>query len=142
METSELIELGYLEPMSEKAEELLQELIVGKSYSVSPDAPFPAELMESVAKIVIDVAVVNTQIRAFHVSPLYEGHLYMLQVQDKKQQTVADVMMTTTKAKSTLTIDSVIVAFKAGAVIARHEELEEQSAVFVGEMEEAEEAQG
>lgn len=142
MEASELIELGYLEPMSEKAEELLNDLIVGKNYTVSPESPFPAELMESVAKIVIDVAVVNTQIRAFHVSPLYEGHLYMLQVQDKKQQTVADVMMTTSKAKSTLTIESVIVAFKAGAVIARHEELEEQSAVFIGEMEETEEAQG
>ena len=65
METSELIELGYLEPMSEKAEELLHELIVGKSYSVSPDVPFQAELIESVAKIVIDVAVVNTQIDNF-----------------------------------------------------------------------------
>lgn len=140
MEQNELMVLDYLEDMDNKVVEILTPLIVGNSYEVTKEQPFPNELMRLTAQVVIDVAVVNeTNIKAFHGVPMIEGHMYMLDMQDKNQQTVASVMMLTTRAKSRITVDEVYVAFKKGAIIGRMEEMEQQSVVFEAE---AEEAQG
>lgn len=134
MVETNLIALQYLDEMAEKVESVLTSHVVGESFSVSKEQPFPQELMRQTAQVVIDVAVVNeTGINAFHVVPLVEGHLYMLDVQDKKQQTVASVIYSTSKAKSRITIEDVLVAFKSGAIIGRYEELQEEQSAPVEE---------
>lgn len=139
MEQTNLVALQYLDEMAEKVVEVLKSHVVGETFTVSKEQPFPQDLMRQTAQVVIDVAVVNeTGINAFHVVPLVEGHLYMLDVQDKKQQTVASVIYSTKRAKANITIEDVLVAFKSGAIIGRYEELlEEQSAPVEEELVEA-----
>lgn len=139
MEQTNLVALQYLDEMAEKVVEVLKSHVVGETFTVSKEQPFPQDLMRQTAQVVIDVAVVNeTGINAFHVVPLVEGHLYMLDVQDKKQQTVASVIYSTKRAKANITIEDVLVAFKSGAIIGRYEELlEEQYAPVEEELVEA-----
>lgn len=119
-------ELNYLDEMGEKALELLKKEFLNNSYPVSPEAPFPMEVMELGARMMIQVAVVNTPIRAFHVEPLIEGHLYLLNIQDKNNNTVADVIFFGEKEHEQLTIEDVIVTYKPGAILYRYEELEKE----------------
>lgn len=127
MEENQLIALDYLEEMGDKVVEILSPQLIGQSFEVTKEQPFPISLMEQVANLVIGVAVENTELRAFHVAPLIEGDLYMLDVQDKNQNSVATVMLITNKAKSRITIEDILVTFKKGAIIYRHEELLEQA---------------
>lgn len=127
MEVNELIELEYLESMSEKATEILTKHVVGKEYLLPEGALISQELIEDVAQIVIDVSVANTAIRGFHVLPYVEGHLIMVDVQDKNQQTVASVVVLMTSDENKITVDDVVVAFKTGAILARHQELMEEA---------------
>lgn len=127
MEENQLIALDYLEEMGDKVVEILSPQLIGQSFEVTKEQPFPISLMEQVANLVIGVAVENTELRAFHVAPLIEGDLYMLDVQDKNQNSVATVMLITNKAKSRISIEDILVTFKKGAIIYRHEELLEQA---------------
>lgn len=127
MEENQLIALDYLEEMGDKVVEILSPQLIGQSFEVTKEQPFPISLMEQVANLVIGVAVENTELRAFHVAPLIEGDLYLLDVQDKNQNSVATVMLITNKAKSRITIEDILVTFKKGAIIYRHEELLEQA---------------
>ncbi|AJD93613.1 hypothetical protein JMA_42960 (plasmid) [Jeotgalibacillus malaysiensis] len=126
MEENQLIALDYLEEMGDKVVEILSPQLIGQAFEVTKEQPFPVLLMQEVANLVIGVAVENTEIRAFHVAPLIEGDLYMLDVQDKNQNSVATVMLMTNKAKSRIIIEDILVTFKKGAIIYRHEELLEQ----------------
>ena len=116
-------ELNYLDDMGEKAGEILEKHFLNKEFPVSKDAPFPIELMEAGARILIDVAVVNTPLRLFHVVTLVEGHLFLLNVQDKNKNTVADVMFSCEVAPTTMTVQEILVTYKPGAILYRYEEM-------------------
>lgn len=118
-----IAELEYLEEMGEKAVEVLSKLFLNKKYHVTQESPFPVELMQTGARILIEVAVKNTPIRGFHVLPLIEGHLFLLNVQDKNQNTVADVIFFADIEGEELTVEDIIVTYKPGAILYRYEEL-------------------
>lgn len=118
----EIKELTYLDAMGEKAGELLNQAFQGNSYPVSTETPFPIELMENGARILIDVAAVNTPIRGFHVLPVVEEHLYLLNVQDKNKNTVADVVFITAKQEDAIEIQDILVTYKAGAIMYCYEQ--------------------
>lgn len=116
-------ELEYLDEMGEKAVEVLSKVFLHKKYAITEDSPFPVEMMQTGARMLIEVAVQNTPIRGFHVMPLIEGHLFLLNVQDKNQNTVADVIFFGDVEDGELTIEEIIVTYKPGAILYRYEEL-------------------
>lgn len=116
-------ELEYLDEMAEKAVEVLSKQFLQKTFTFTQESPFPSELMQTGARILIEVAVQNTPIRGFHVLPLIEGHLFLLNVQDKNRNTVADVVFFGDVSEDQLTIEDIIVTYKPGAILYRYEEL-------------------
>lgn len=116
-------ELNYLEDMGVKAEGLLDKHFLHKDYSITKEEPFPLELIEVGARILIDVAVVNTPLRSFHVVHLIEGHIFLLNVQDKNKNTVADVIFLCGVEADVITIEEISVSYKAGAILYRYEEM-------------------
>lgn len=130
-------ELEYLDEMGEKAVEVLKKLFLNKEYEVTKETPFPTELMEMGARILIEVAVKNTPIRGYHVLPLIEGHLFLLNVQDKNQNTVADVIFFADLADNQLVVEDIIVTYKPGAILYRYEELANEEEQFESSQEPA-----
>lgn len=128
-------ELNYLEGMGEKAMDVMKKQFVGKEYVLSAQEPFPVALMEMGARILIDVAVINTPLRGFHVVPVIEGHLFLLDVQDKNGNTVADVIFVCELGDSFIKVEDVVVGYKPGAILFFYEEQDhsQEKIDFVGD---------
>lgn len=126
-QTIEATELNYLEEMGEKAEEILKKNMLNKPFPVSPEDGMPIELMEMGGRILIQVAAANTAIRGYHVESLMEGHLFLLNVQDKFKNTVADAIFTVDVQEEFWMVEDVTVGFKAGAILHRYEELHQET---------------
>lgn len=117
-------ELNYLDAMSEKALEVLTKNLFDKEFPISEQEPFPADLMGIGSDILVRVAANNTPIRGFHVAPLVEGHLFMLNVQDKNNNTVGDVIFVCEIKESSVKVLDIVVNYKPGAILHFYEELE------------------
>lgn len=126
MNENHLIELDYLDEMGDKVVEVLTPLLNGNAYEVAGSEPYPRSLFETVANVAIDVAVQNTAIRAFHVAPLIEGDIYMVDIQDKNENSVVTVMLNTSREGNQIKVDDILATFKQGAIVQCHEELSAQ----------------
>ena len=122
MNENQLIALDYLDEMGDKVIEVLTPLLSGKTYEVVGSEPYPRSLFDTVANVAIDVAVQNTAIRAFHVAPLIEGDIYMVDIQDKNENSVVTVMLNTSREGNQIKVEDILATFKQGAIIQCHEE--------------------
>lgn len=112
----ELIELDYLDQLSEKAKELLEKGLLNKEFTVDS---FKEEGMEYLSKVIIDLTIANTQIRTFHFIINKENQVLFIDVQDDTGNTLVDVLLMLEDIPDNpkmRKIAEIIVAYKGGAI--------------------------
>lgn len=115
--------LEHLDVLSEKTMAVMESVFKGKSYPVSKEEPYPKDLMQEGAQIVMEASIQNgVEITGYHVIPSITEHLYLLNVQDHFNNTVADVMFSMDEGEAEVTVESVLVTFKPGAILYNREE--------------------
>ncbi|WP_442638090.1 hypothetical protein [Rossellomorea marisflavi] len=115
--------LEHLDVMAEKTQAVMESMFVGKSFPLQEEEPYPRELMQEGAQIVIEAGVQNgIEITGYHVVPSITEHLYLLNVQDHFNNTFADIMFSMEESDSAVKVESVLVTFKPGAILYNREE--------------------
>lgn len=117
----------FLKQMNEKAEKVLKEYCVGRTYD---GEPWSQELFDVTMQVIVDVTIANADVVDFNFSTSIENHILFMNVQDQYGNTICDLAYTITyhgdeKKPNGYTVDHVQVAFKTGPFVAPKENPED-----------------
>lgn len=110
--------------MNEKAGELLREFFVGKTLK---GEPWAEEHFEVTMKVIVDTTIANSDVTDFNINTSIEDHMLLMNVQDDKKNTVADVMyFVTQNGTEDYFIDDLMVVFKIGPFLALQDDASDE----------------